>query len=111
MEARPAANVVRWEDGITYDFPESTIPASGIGSVVVGNKREAMEVDNDMPPRKRPAWIDSAILPPAAAKSQVRLGVPKIRSNFVWTPRGNDKQNKVILMECDNHSKLLFFLV
>ncbi|KAI7876516.1 WD40 repeat-like protein [Lichtheimia hyalospora FSU 10163] len=104
VEARPAANVVRWADGITYDFPESNIPASGIGSVVVGNKRDAMQVDQDTPPRKRPAWIDSALLPPAAAQSQVRLGVPKIRSNFVWTPRGNDKQSKVILMECDNHN-------
>ncbi|KAI9323328.1 WD40-repeat-containing domain protein [Dichotomocladium elegans] len=111
---RTIGNIVNWADGVTYDFPSAHIPALGIGSVVIGNKRrlaegsepaeEDMDVDSKGSARKRPVWIDTAMIPPAAAKSQVRLGVPKVISNFVWTPRDGKKTQ--VVMECDNHDPM-----
>ncbi|CAO3675192.1 unnamed protein product [Umbelopsis vinacea] len=99
--------------GTEYDSPSSYLPSSGIPTSVVGTKRKGNEeisdqdsvkrVDIDQSstsePLYRPSWVDSAIVPPIVRQSQLRLGVPKVKS--VLTRRGNANEPSWVL-ECQN---------
>ncbi|KAH8550148.1 WD40-repeat-containing domain protein [Umbelopsis sp. PMI_123] len=110
--------------GTEYDSPSSYLPSSGIPTSVVGTKRKPNEeiseqdsvkrVDIDQnsssEPLYRPSWIDSAIVPPIVRQSQLRLGVPKVKS--VLTHRGHPHEPSWVL-ECQNssnrdHSKVIY---
>ncbi|KAI9278489.1 TUP1-like enhancer of split-domain-containing protein [Phascolomyces articulosus] len=105
---RPTAMIMSGNDAtIIYDFPSAIIPNTGIRATAVGTKRPsgsetAMDVDEIERHRKRPIWMDSAMLPPASSKSKIRLGVPKVKSTFIRPVR--DEATKAV-MECDNPAR------
>lgn len=94
-----------------YDDP--IIPSSGVGSSITGNKRKAVgtedenEITGNKPTRVRPEWIDSTVVPPIVEKSQVKMGVPKVKSILQAKLQPDDP---TIVMECHNapssHSKV-----
>lgn len=111
-------------NGSDYDAPGDYLPQGGIPTAVVGTKRKDTEehslpdsvkrVDIDqtsaLEPLYRPSWIDSAIVPPIVRQSQLRLGVPKVKS--VLTHRGEATEPSWVL-ECQNssnrdHSKVIY---
>jgi protein HIRA/HIR1 len=101
--------------GTEYDSPSSYLPSSGIPTSVVGTKRKPNEEISDQDsvkrvdidqnstsePLYRPSWIDAAIVPPIVRQSQLRLGVPKVKS--VLTQRGSPHEPSWVL-ECQNSS-------
>ncbi|KAI9496376.1 WD40-repeat-containing domain protein [Zychaea mexicana] len=109
-EARPAALIMTRNDPTTvYEFPSANIPSTtGVRSIATGTKRPPgsetqMDVDDIERTRKRPVWLDSAMLPPAALKSKIRLGVPKVKSTVIRPLR--DDATKAVVMECDNPAR------
>jgi protein HIRA/HIR1 len=103
LQQRPRISNMEYDDPI--------IPSSGIGSLVTGNKRKASdaigteedEITRGNKPvtmeRLKPEWIESAIPPPILQKSQVKLGLPKIKSILTAKTRPDDP---TIVMECHN---------
>lgn len=93
---------------IEYDDP--IIPSTGIGSTITGNKRKSETEENELRGNKlnriRPEWVDAAVAPPMIEKSQVKLGLPKVKSVLQMKARPNDP---TVVMECHNaptqHSK------
>lgn len=103
-----------------YDDP-SIIPNSGINvNIHGGNKRKAQdnleEPGNEIGARERdrykPEWMDSAVPPPNIQKSQVQMGLPKIKSVLTAKTRPDDP---TVVMECHNspssHSKFVLYIV
>jgi protein HIRA/HIR1 len=90
------------------EYDEPIIPSSGIGSAITGNKRKLAdenEITGNKSTRAKPEWIDSAIVPPIVQKSQVKMGLPKVKSILASKLRSDDP---TIVMECHNsHSKYL----
>ncbi|KAI8093179.1 WD40-repeat-containing domain protein [Halteromyces radiatus] len=103
-------------ESVDYDLPVMNLGKNGIGSTVVGNKRKAHpdNVDNNQttngitmqqttkdnePLRQKPAWIDAAIIPPIVSQSQVKLGLPKVKSTMI---NRISQDNQVTVMECHN---------
>jgi protein HIRA/HIR1 len=94
----PAQNLVS-ENTRTLDLstPSAGLPRGGMPTVVTGNKRKttdtATEEDldttqtNGVPKEIQaiPSVLRPAIVSPATAISQVRLGVPKVMSHFDYT--------------------------
>lgn len=101
--------------GTEYDSPSSYLPSSGIPTSVVGTKRKPNEEISDQDSVKRvdidqnstsellyrPSWVDAAIVPPIVRQSQLRLGVPKVKS--VLTQRASPHEPSWVL-ECQNSS-------
>ena len=101
--------------GTEYDSPSSYLPSSGIPTSVVGTKRKPNEEISDQDsvkrvdidqnstsePLYRPSWVDAAIVPPIVRQSQLRLGVPKVKS--VLTQRASPHEPSWVL-ECQNSS-------
>lgn len=85
---------------IEYDEP--ALPNTGVGSSLVGNKRKSTTEDEDtiLLSRKRPEWIDTAVVPPVVEKSQIRMGLPKVKSILTT------KINAAWTMECHNGPNL-----
>ncbi|KAI8141993.1 WD40-repeat-containing domain protein [Fennellomyces sp. T-0311] len=103
-DTRPTAMIVSRNDATIYEFPSASIPSTGVPSKAAGTKRSlgsetTMDLDDNEITRKRPVWLDSAMLPPAALKSKIRLGVPKVKSTLIRPLR--DEKTKAV-MECDN---------
>lgn len=104
----PKQHIVQVIDSVEYDDP--VIPAQGVATSVTGNKRKSQEDDevmgNQAKSRVKPEWIDSAVTPPVVQKSQVKMGVPKVKSVLSAKLRPDDP---TIVMECHNapnsHSK------
>jgi protein HIRA/HIR1 len=94
------------------EYDEPIIPSSGVGSSITGNKRKLVdtkdenEITGNKTTRVRPEWIDSAVVPPIVQKSQVKMGLPKVKSILTAKLRPDDP---TIVMECHNapnsHSK------
>ncbi|KAI7904073.1 WD40-repeat-containing domain protein [Cokeromyces recurvatus] len=89
---------------LEYDDPIIIPTTSGIGTTIIGNKRKAssdenMVIGNHSKTRVRPEWIDSAVAPPVLQKSQVKIGLPKVKSILASKPHPNDP---TIVMECHN---------
>ncbi|KAG2226895.1 hypothetical protein INT45_010174 [Circinella minor] len=107
-DSRPTAMIMSGNDAtIVYDFPSASIPNKGIRAAALGTKRSSgsetvMDVDEVERHRKRPVWMDSAMLPPASSKSKIRLGVPKVKSTFIRPIR--DEATKAV-MECNNPAR------
>ncbi|CAO3610103.1 unnamed protein product [Cunninghamella echinulata] len=92
---------------IEYDTPAMNINGKGIPSAVIGNKRkpnddvERSNNNDSQPIRQRPKWIDAAIIPPVLKNSQIRLGLPKVKSTMV---KHLTNEGQSIMMECHNDS-------
>ncbi|KAL7311347.1 HIR complex subunit [Mucor circinelloides] len=90
-----------------YDNP--VIPSSGVGTTATGNKRKKDDVnENQMEggnksARARPEWLDSAVVPPIVQKSQVKMGVPKVKS--ILSAKLNPSDPTVVI-ECHNAPSL-----
>lgn len=100
------------DNGMEYDDP--VLPVQGVGSTVSGNKRKLQEdeiVGNQTKSRVTPEWITSTVTPPIVQKSQVRMGVPKVKSVLTAKLR---REDPTVVMECHNapnHSKFSFFFL
>src|SRR4051812_14941424 len=91
------------------DSPTYIMP-NGIGSAVIGNKRkDQVNGTVDTNPLKKtatttsnggvnPEWSRSAIVPPWVERSQVRLGIPKVKLHFVRNKLGGT----TVSLECHN---------
>ncbi|KAK9453513.1 TUP1-like enhancer of split-domain-containing protein [Dipodascopsis uninucleata] len=85
---RSSSTVIARSGEVQYSEPSSKLPAGGIQGLVVGNKRKVATDASEGPEAKRlaaseedvPDFIRPAIVSPAISVSQVRLGVPKIKS-------------------------------
>ncbi|KAI8365862.1 WD40-repeat-containing domain protein [Choanephora cucurbitarum] len=95
------------QQAIAYDEPVS-IPSSGISILMTGNKRKASidtteenELNGNKPTRPRPEWIDSAVVPPTAMKSQIRMGLPKVQSVLLTKLLPDDP---TVVLECHNQT-------
>jgi protein HIRA/HIR1 len=65
----------------TIDYDEPAIPNKGIGSSITGNKRKMSTDENTIQlSRKRPEFLDTAVVPPVVEKSQIRMGLPKVKT-------------------------------
>ncbi|KAI8644133.1 WD40-repeat-containing domain protein [Parasitella parasitica] len=90
-----------------YDNP--TIPSSGVGTTATGNKRKKDDSNENeaeggnKPTRSRPEWLDSAVVPPVVQKSQVKMGVPKVKS--ILSSKLNPSEPTVVI-ECHNAPSL-----
>ncbi|CAO3615348.1 unnamed protein product [Cunninghamella blakesleeana] len=93
---------------VEYDAPTMNINGKGIPSSVIGNKRKSNDDsdnkinNNDSQiTRQRPKWVDTAIIPPILKQSQIRLGLPKVKSTMIKNVT-SDGQNTIL--ECHNDS-------
>ena len=75
---------------------------------MTGNKRKASmdtteenELNGNKPTRPRPEWIDSAVVPPTAMKSQIRMGLPKVQSVLMTKLLPDDP---TVVLECHNQT-------
>lgn len=90
-----------------YDDP--IIPTSGVATTATGNKRkkddanESLVEGGNKSTRTRPEWVDSAIVPPLVQKSQVKMGVPKVKS--ILSAKLNPSDPTVVI-ECHNAPSL-----
>ncbi|KAI9343341.1 TUP1-like enhancer of split-domain-containing protein, partial [Pilaira anomala] len=70
---------------------------------ITGNKRKSETDENELRGNKlnriRPEWVDAAVAPPMIEKSQVKLGLPKVKSVLQMKARANDP---TVVMECHN---------
>lgn len=84
------------------------INGKGIPSSVIGNKRKSND-DSDSKSnnndsqlaRQRPKWVDAAIIPPVLKQSQIRLGLPKVKSTMV---KNITSDGQSTMLECHNDS-------
>lgn len=114
--SRPTGSRLSAIETIDYDSPSASIPQSGIGTAVLGNKRKAKEAEEDAMdvdgnetrildagastgPRGKPIWVDSAVIPPVISHSKVQLGIPKVKSTL---QRKLFNEENTIVMECHN---------
>lgn len=88
----PTAVTESTRQHVFYDDP--SLPAR-----LTGNKREATTDEITPSSRKRPVWLDSAMLPPSASTSPIKLGVPKIMPVL---ERKMTIRDQVSMMECQN---------
>lgn len=90
-----------------YDDP--IIPTSGVATAATGNKRKKDDSNEDQveggnkSARTRPEWLDSAVVPPVVQKSQVKMGVPKVKSILSAKLNPNDP---TLVIECHNAPSL-----
>ncbi|GAN04822.1 hir-1 [Mucor ambiguus] len=90
-----------------YDDP--VIPTSGVATTATGNKRkkedasESQVEGGNKSARTRPEWLDSAVVPPVVQKSQVKMGVPKVKSILSAKLNPNDP---TVVIECHNAPSL-----
>lgn len=90
-----------------YDNP--IIPSSGVGTTAIGNKRKKDDSDENeveggnKSTRPKPEWIDSVVVPPIVQKSQVKMGVPKVKSILSAKLNPNDT---TVVIECHNAPSL-----
>lgn len=91
--ARPSTQIASSSaQQLEISQPSQALPRGGIPSLIVGNKRVADEDHPDMPNGKRlsnsanggtdavPDFMRPAVIAPATAIAQVRLGTPQIKS-------------------------------
>lgn len=82
---------------IEYDEPN-------VGSSIIGNKRKSTDQENTIQlSRKRPEWIDTAVVPPSVEKSQIKMGLPKVKSIITTKTRPDDP---TCVLECHNGPNL-----
>lgn len=90
-----------------YDNP--IIPSSGVGTTAIGNKRKKDDSNENeveggnKSARSKPEWVDSAVVPPIVQKSQVKMGVPKVKSILSAKLNPNDT---TVVIECHNAPSL-----
>ncbi|KAL9541248.1 hypothetical protein MBANPS3_009229 [Mucor bainieri] len=91
-----------------YDDP--VIPSAGVATTASGNKRKKEDaheshVDGggNKSARTRPEWLDAAVVPPVVQKSQVKMGVPKVKSILSAKLNPNDP---AVVIECHNAPSL-----
>ncbi|KAI8337443.1 WD40-repeat-containing domain protein [Chlamydoabsidia padenii] len=103
------------QEVVDYDLPCMNLGGTGIPSAVIGNKRKNGLEDSDSTnngitsqytsdtgsSRNPPSWIDTAIIPPVVGQSQVRFGLPQVKSTII-NRVSKDGINTV--MECHNQS-------
>ncbi|OZJ03631.1 hypothetical protein BZG36_03720 [Bifiguratus adelaidae] len=76
-----------------YDDAVTKLPASGIPTKAAGNKRKESDTNEELRLERHrnkvyddaltgPKWIRSMVIPPIIEKSQIRLGVPKIKASL-----------------------------
>ncbi|CAO3591956.1 unnamed protein product [Absidia cylindrospora] len=93
-------------DTVDYDPPSFSS-----GKKLVGSKRKAQldesddisnmaSSDNEII-RRKPTWIDAAVVPPIVSKSQVKLGLPKVKSTLA---NRSLIDSPGTIMECHNPS-------
>ncbi|SAM04262.1 hypothetical protein [Absidia glauca] len=78
-----------------YDSPCMDYGTKDSRNASHGNKRKKLHHDDapissslqrtadDEPVRRKPSWVDAAVVPPVVRQSQVRLGLPKVKSVLV----------------------------
>jgi protein HIRA/HIR1 len=78
--------------------PSALLPRGGMPTSLIGNKRkqpedetenDEVQIQSDGNSKETPAVLRAAIVSPATALSQVRLGVPKVASHFEFSPGGD----------------------
>ncbi|ORZ19308.1 WD40-repeat-containing domain protein [Absidia repens] len=93
-------------DTVDYDPPSFSL-----GKKLVGSKRKAQHDESDDISnmtssdneiiRRKPTWIDAAVVPPIVSKSQVKLGLPKVKSTLA---NRSLIDSPGTIMECHNPS-------
>ncbi|KAI8986936.1 WD40-repeat-containing domain protein [Pilobolus umbonatus] len=90
-------------DHAYYDDPP--IPPSGLKTSITGNKRRASEINGENEiaggnaVRMKPQWIESAVVPSIVHKSQIKMGIPMVKSVL---SRKLSKEDPTVVMECHN---------